>query len=370
MEGLEALLTLLLTPGVGDETLRKWWAVHRTPRGVMKAIQEGKLRPAAKAALVQQGINNPDLRKKVERILADLHRRQYGAVTLWDDAYPFRLREIPDAPFLLFHRAECPIWDFGRVVAVVGSRRATDYGRRMLARIMEDLATYQPLIVSGLAYGVDTWAHTLAIEHGLPTIAVLGYGFDHIYPPGNRRLAEEMPRHGGDLVTEFFPWQGPERYHFPQRNRIIAGLADFVLVVESEVRGGAMITARQAFSYDRDVGALVGPADAVMSTGPHHLIKTQMAHLITSADDIASVMGWEKDHNAVRRPPYRPESPAETAILRALIRKGNISMDEIAENTGLPLSELSAVMLNLEFQRVVENVRGQTYRLIAQIDLT
>ncbi len=367
---LKALLWLCLTPGVGDETLRQWFAAYGDPLAVWAAARAGELQPRGKAGRVRQAEKDPALRRQVDRILSEVGRGAYGVVTRWDENYPFRLREIPDAPFMLFYRAERPVWDYARVIAIVGSRRATEYGRRMLHRLMEDLAAYQPLVVSGLAFGVDTWAHEMALERDLPTLAVLGYGFDYIYPPGNRRLAERIARAGGDLVTEFFPWQGPERYHFPRRNRIIAGMSDFVLVVESEVRGGAMITARQAFSYNREVGGVVGPADAPMSTGPHHLIRSQMAHLIATADDIADVMGWKADREAAKRPPYVPESSMEAGILRYLMRKGNISLDELARALDISPSELSTIMLNLEFQRVVENVRGQTYRLIAQINFT
>ncbi len=368
---LRTLLSLLLAPGVGPETVRSVAKRFPSFAAFEAALTSPSDRGVEQLARAWQAVRaDAERGRKVEQILEAVHRGDYHVTTWWDgDAYPFRLREIARPPLVLFHRRRPSAWDYARTVAVVGTRRATSYGRRAVRHLLEGLAPYRPLIVSGLAFGIDAWAHELALEVGLPTVAVLGHGLHHVYPAAHRKLAERMVSEGGDVVTEFFPWEGPERYHFPMRNRIIAGLADIVVVVESKQRGGAMITAEAAFSFNREVGAVPGPFDAAASEGPHRLIQRQMAHLITSAEDVARVMGW--DVTAAEAPStYRPETDIERRILRALARKADLTLDELATMTQLEATELSVCILDLEFRRVVENVRGQTYRLIAQVDLS
>ncbi len=368
---LRSLLTLLAVPGVGAESIRTISQRCGSFEHFVDILSgdDWKDLPLPNPIL-REALKDDAACRMADRIMDGVDRERYAIVTWWDEHYPFRLREIHRPPLVLFYRNSNPVWDFARTVAIVGTRKATDYGRQAVRTLMEGLVRYRPIIISGLAFGIDAWAHELALEMGLPTVGVLGHGFDHFYPAAHRKLADRMVVEGGDVITEFFPWERPERYHFPQRNRIIAGLADMTVVVESRARGGAMLTAELAFSFNREVGAVPGLFNAETAVGPHRLIQRQMAHLITSAEDIAHVMGWSVVDVTPQQRAYRPESKQERYILRALTRKADLTLDELAAMTSMDAAELASCILNLEFQRVIENVRGQTYRLIAQVDLS
>ena len=284
-----------------------------------------------------------------------------------DEAFPQRMKqpETADCPVLLYMQGEADL-NAERTVAVVGTRRATAYGRDNTDRLVRQLSEWQTPVVSGLAYGIDTAAHTAAIEHGVATVAVLGHGLDRIYPPQNRRLAERILEHGGALLTEYPSGTAINPRYFPARNRIIAALSDATVVVEASEKGGALITAAIAASYHREVFAVPGRLTDTYSTGTNNLIATNKALLVRTADDIAFQMGWPMaSQQAKGQQPtlFATLGKEEQRVVDMLREYGHLSLDEIASMTGASLPKTAALMFNLEMQEVVHALPGRLYQL-------
>ena len=232
-----------------------------------------------------------EIRDKTEAELAWMARNEVSFCFYNDDVYPFRLKNCEDSPYLFYYKGT---HDFNpqKSVAVIGTRNASQYGKEMTQRIIAELSAYQVTIVSGLAEGIDTEAHKQALLRRQQTWAVLGSGLNRIYPVSNDKLSASIVKQGGALITEYPHWVKPERVHFPHRNRIIAGLSDATIVIESAKRGGSMITAHIATSYNRDVFAVPGNILADNNGGCHELIRRNIAAIVTSGDEIAEMMGW------------------------------------------------------------------------------
>ena len=279
--------------------------------------------------------------------------------------YPFRLKQVYDAPILLFKKGNASI-ESNRMLAVIGTRQCSRQAKEQTAEIVEELGKYNPTIVSGLAYGVDAAAHKAAVECQIPTIAVLGHGFDRIYPSLNKPLAEKILEENGSWLTEFVHGTIPDRENFPKRNRIVAGMVDAVLVVETPNKGGSLITADLAFQYDREVMALPGRNTDVKSRGCNQLIKQQKAHLVETADDIASILNWDlvnKQSESQISLPIMLTSD-EQIIFETLKLSGGLAIDSLAFKTKLPLSKLAFTLLELEFRNVVRCLPGKRYEVI------
>jgi DNA processing protein len=252
-----------------------------------------------------------------------------------------------------------------RVVGVVGTRKATEYGRSVTRELISGLVHQHILVVSGLAYGIDSCAHRCSLDAGLNTIGVLGHGLDTVYPWLHRPLAEQMLTQGG-LLTEFLSMSKPDRSNFPKRNRIIAGLCDAIIVVEAGRKGGALITADIANSYNRDVFAVPGRVTDPFSDGTNYLIRTNRAALIQKADDIEYLMGW-KEMSSLQQPAQRKifieMTPEEEKLVTLLQENGQLGIDEICILAEAPMSKVSASLLNLEFEGVVKCLPGKVYAL-------
>ncbi len=285
-----------------------------------------------------------------------------------DAAYPERLRHCDDAPVILFIQGNT---DFNRhkVLSVVGTRNPTDYGKEMCTKIVEYFALNHPdiLIVSGLAYGIDICAHRTALKNKIDTAAVLAHGFTLIYPAVHRDTAKQMINRGA-LVTEFLHHEQPEPNNFVKRNRIIAGLSDATVVVESGKQGGAIITADIANSYNRDVFAVPGRAYDNYSAGCNQLIKTNRAALIEDARDIEYMLGWNKDNTpvkeAVQQQLFLSLSEDESALLNAIRNTSGITIDQLSLQCEIPVSRASSALLNLEFHGLVQCLPGKVYKTI------
>ncbi|MBT5131577.1 MAG: DNA-protecting protein DprA [Flavobacteriales bacterium] len=280
-----------------------------------------------------------------------------------DVDYPHRLKNCEDAPILLYGRGEMSS-NTSRAIAIVGTRDCTTYGAKILERLIEDLIPYNPLIVSGLEYGVDTMAHRLSVEGGLQTIGVLGHSLDRIYPRANESLSNKMQERGG-LLTEFEQGTKPDRENFPQRNRIVAGMCDATIVIESGVKGGSMITARLAGEYNRDVFAVPGSVNAPYSSGCNHLIKSHRANLMGGIEDFIYTMGWEKvTKEPKKQKVFFPDlSGEELKIFELLSKSEGSSIDTLSIASSLPMSKTSMVLLDLEFKGVVRSLPGKCYAL-------
>lgn len=290
-------------------------------------------------------------------------------IPMTDERYPARLRECPDAPLVLYYKGSCPL-ETQKVMAVVGTRRATHYSEDLIRRFMSDLREMVPevLVMSGLAYGVDILAHRASLENGYNTIGVLAHGLDRIYPASHRRTAAEMVRQGG-LLTEFPTGSNPDKKNFVLRNRIVAGMSDAVIVTESADRGGALITAGLAFDYSRECFAFPGRVGDRYSEGCNKIIRENKARLITSAEDFVKAMSWDvkpKSKSMAVQLPLFPDLTAEEELVVKELRKDSdgLQINLLTIRTGLPVAKLSSILFELEMKGVVRTQAGGMYRVV------
>jgi DNA processing protein len=290
-------------------------------------------------------------------------------ITLADSQYPERLRHIYDAPIVLFYRGSASL-GHAKIIGVVGTRQATDYGRRVTEDLIASLASHKVLIVSGLAYGIDITAHRAALRAGLPTVGVMASGLDIIYPAVHRHDAQQITEQGG-LLTESPLGTKPDGPRFPARNRIIAGLSDAVVVVEAAEKGGALITARLANDYDREVFAVPGSLHQKYARGCHRLIKEHQARQLTDSEDIVKILNWDlpiSEADQARRHPRQEAlmelSDEERVIVGMLAEQpSGMVTDDISRQSRITVSQLASVLLGLEFKQIVRALPGRKYRL-------
>lgn len=300
-----------------------------------------------------------------ESELKKCEKHQVEVIFYTDKKYPKKLKHAPDAPILLFYKGTASL-NNPKTVAIVGTRKSTSYGREFTEQIVEKLTAHQALIVSGLAYGIDINAHKAALKNELETIGVMASGLDIIYPSMHRGTAMEMLQQGG-LLTEFPIGEKPEAHNFPSRNRIIAGMSDLVIVVEAAEKGGALITAEIANSYNRDVFALPGDINHKYSVGCNNLIKQNKANLISGIQDIEYIMNWQPQEPLKDEDKYYDFSKLnedEKTIVETLSnQKEGMPIDELSWKSQIPLNKLASLLLNLEFSNIVKSLPGKKYRL-------
>jgi DNA processing protein len=306
-----------------------------------------------------------DALRKADAEMKFIERNEIDVIFYTDPRYPKRLKMCNDSPLLLYSKGNADL-NNQRVISVVGTRNATEYGRYLCRQLIEDLQPYNVLVVSGLAYGIDVCAHKECIKQGVPTVGVLGHGLDRLYPAQNRPTAEKMIENGG-LLTEYPSGTLPDRENFPQRNRIVAGLADATIVVEASVKGGALITAEIANSYNRDVFSYPGKIGDEFSEGCNFLIRHNKASLLTSGADLAYSLGWEKD-NKQEKPdqltlPF--DLSADELLILQAIKQNNapLAIDDLTIKINMPMSQLAMNLLNMEMQGYIRSLPGKTYVL-------
>ncbi|MEM1214712.1 MAG: DNA-processing protein DprA [Bacteroidota bacterium] len=299
-----------------------------------------------------------------EEELRYLERYNIQAFFFTDDDYPERLRRISDAPTLFYYRGNAPL-NSRRTVGIIGTRKPSPNGLIQVNRLVEELGAYQPLILSGLAYGIDIAAHKAALRHGLPTVGVLGHGLRHLYPAKHRKTAQEMIENGG-LLTEYPFTTGPDSRHFPMRNRIVAALSDAMIVVETPRKGGSIITAEYANTYHKDVFAVPGRLNDRTSEGCNWLIKTHKAALLESAEDIGYVLRWSPE----ARPPaeqlelFEQLSSDEKLVVDLLRQQEQTLIDDLSIASGLSSGVLATVLLEIELKGLIRTLPGKRYMLI------
>lgn len=285
--------------------------------------------------------------------------------------YPERMRNCDDAPIVLFYRGNADL-NQRRIVSVVGTRHCTAYGQDIINNFCQSLKELCPdvLIVSGLAYGVDICAHRNALKNGFDTVGVLAHGLDMLYPSAHRDTAKEMLSQGG-LLTEFLTNTNPDKMNFVRRNRIVAGISDATIVVESAARGGSLITADIAQSYARDVFTFPGNVNSPYSEGCNKLIRDNKAALITCAEDFVNAMGWEQDNKVkaarakgIERQLFPELTAEETRIVELLQKNNDLQLNIIAIQTGLPIGSVSALLFSLELKGVIKLYAGGVYHLL------
>ena len=283
-----------------------------------------------------------------------------------DKNYPQRLLNCYDSPTLLFYKGNADL-NASKIIAIIGTRNHTEYGKQQTEKLIKELSSQNILVVSGMAFGIDAIAHKASLKNDLATVAVLGHGLDQIYPPEHSNLAKDMLKHGGGLLTEFGSNTKPDKHNFPTRNRIVAGMSDATLVIETGEKGGSMITAELANGYNRDVFALPGRVTDNKSAGCNFLIHNNKAMLLTDAEELIEVMGWEEksQKSGVRsqKELFIELSKDEKVIVDLLNEKETVHIDELNIKSGLSSSAAAVAILNLELQNVVISLPGKLYRL-------
>jgi DNA processing protein len=300
--------------------------------------------------------------ERAEEEIVFMEKYKISPLFYTDKTYPQRLKHCIDSPIMLYYKGSADL-NKQKIISVVGTRRASDYGKEICIQLIEDLAPLNVLVVSGLAYGIDAKAHQAALQFGLETVGVLAHGLDRIYPYAHRTMAEKMIRSGG-LITDFLSKTNPDRENFPKRNRIIAGMSDALIVVESAIRGGALITANIANSYSRDVFAVPGKVNDKFSEGCNYLIKTNKAALIQSAKDIEYIMLWEEKSTAssIQKKLFEELEPDEELIYNIIQDKKEVSVDYLVLQSQFSNSKIAALLLNLEFKGLVKSLPGKMYK--------
>ena len=303
--------------------------------------------------------------------IAFIQKHHIKALCLNDEAYPLRLKECPDAPVILYYMGTADL-NQTHIINIVGTRRCTSYGQDLVRHFMADLRRQCPniLIVSGLAYGIDICAHRQALQNGFETVAVLAHGLDEIYPTQHRETAKAMLSQGG-LLTEYMTETRSDKMNFVRRNRIVAGMCDATVLVESAAKGGGLITARIAQDYDRSVFAFPGAVGAAYSEGCNHLIRDNVASLITSADDFVAAMGWQSEmqlqqakHEGIERSIFPDLTTEEQAVVRILDEMGDFQLNQLSVRSNIPIGQLTAILFSLEMKGVVRPMAGGNYHLL------
>ena len=358
---LKHKIALGLIPRIGDINARKLVSHF----GSVEAVFQESYRNLVKIPGIGTGLASCI----TERSYLDLAEKETEYITrnkiktyfYLDNDYPFRLRQCDDSPVVFFFMGDCDL-DSAKILSVVGTRNATHRGREICEKIIGGLSDGNPdlIIVSGLAYGIDIFSHKAALANNLQTIGVLGHGFKTIYPSVHTSIAKSMVGKGG-LLTDFLSDALPERNNFLKRNRIIAGLSDATLVVESGVKGGALITADIANSYNRDVLAVPGRPDDQWSAGCNALIRNNKAALVESSDDIEYFLNWksEKSKPPVQRSLFSELDENEKLIYELLVKQGEMNIDAICRTAGIPVYKLSSLLLQMEFKGLVEVLSGK-----------
>ena len=361
----QALIALKLIDGIGDRIGRKLIQHFGSATEVFYAQRKAFLQEADLSVrlyeLLQQ--RNQALERAAQEV-DFIKANNINATGILDEDYPRRLRHCHDAPFVLFTKGNMNL-NTERIIGIVGTRSASSIGKKAVSELLADLSNTQLLVVSGLAHGIDGTAHQEAVNNNIATVGVMAHGLDRIYPPEHRGMAHEMLDHGG-WVTDYLSNTNPDKGNFPERNRIVAGLCDAVIVVESKRKGGSMITAELAYGYHRDVFAFPGRFNDANYEGCNYLIKTQRAQLITGAEDLLYQMNWKRETSTktIQQPQLLFElSTEEEGVLHQLREHEQLSLDELAGQLAVPVSTLSIHLLNLELNGLISVLPGKVYKL-------
>jgi DNA processing protein len=361
-------IALTLVPNVGCIKAKKIIAYCGSAKAALASHKEWLQKIQDIGKVIAQNISTTQVMLRAEQELEFCQKNNITPYSFLDDNYPHRLLQCEDSPIVLYVKGSANL-NAQRIVSVVGTRAATNYGRQICDEMMRDFADmgYQPLIVSGLAYGIDVAAHRAALKHGLPTAAVVAHGLDMLYPPDHKRVLEEMLYAGGALISDYISGTTIHPAYFLARNRIIAGLADAVVVVESAAKGGSLSTARLAMDYARDVFTFPARIDDKNSAGCNALIRDNKAALATCAQDIALALRWDSaivknaQHCAVSAFDGIKLSAEEDKIYRLLCADGSHTIDEICQTLQIPIAEISVALLSLEFNGMVRALPGKVF---------
>ncbi|HEX8038308.1 MAG TPA: DNA-processing protein DprA [Chryseosolibacter sp.] len=359
-----SLLALHFIPGLGDYLIRQLVSYCGSPEKVFKMPKGKLLKIPGIGGITAEGIIRGKPFEQAEKELKKAEKEKVDLIFYTDKKYPSRLRQINDAPTLLYAKGKIDL-ENPKAVAIVGTRQSTAYGKECVENLVKDLVPHEALIISGLAYGIDIHAHKQALRHKLATIGVMGSGMDVIYPSAHREVATKMMENGGLLTEHPFGTQ-PDAHNFPARNRIVAGLSDAIIIVEAAEKGGALITADIANSYNKDVFAFPGNVKQSHSAGCNNLIKSNRAHLITSVRDLQYIMNWDIGAKPAKAEPVILEgyTQDEQLVIKTLLDNNKqLMIDEVSWKTNLPISQLASILLSLEFKGLIASLPGKVYKL-------
>lgn len=354
-----------MIPGIGGILARNAIAYVGSVEGVFSEPLSSLLKIPGIGEVNARRIKNHDIFSIAEKEVKFIQKYGIDVLFYTDKNYPRRLKNCIDAPILIYKKGNMNL-DENRIISIVGTRNATDYGKQLCDDLIQQFSArnYSIVVVSGLAYGIDIQAHKSALKHNIPTVGVVAHGLDKLYPSLHAETAKKMLENGG-LVSDFPSNTKIDPANFIRRNRIIAGLADATIVIESAVKGGALITADIASSYNRDVFAFPGRAGDVYSKGCNQLIKNSGATLIESIDDLEFFMGWENSgkEKVVQSSLFVELTPDEEKIVDLLREHGDLFIDQISSEMAMPVSRVSATLLNLEFKNILLALPGKMYKL-------
>lgn len=365
-EDLVYRIALTMVPQVGSvharalaEALGSAEAIFKAPPSLLEKID-------GIGAVRARSIRNFNSFARAEKEIRFIEKYQIHPLFIGGDDYPQRLLNCYDPPTLLYFKGTADL-NAPKIISVVGTRNNTTYGKQVTETLIRGLQSYQPVVISGLAFGIDSVAHRAALKFRLSTIAVLAHGLKTIYPPENESLARQIVQ-GGGLLTEFMSDMAPDKHNFPSRNRIVAGLADATILVETGTRGGSIITADLANNYNRDVFAVPGKIQDTRSQGCNMLIRQNRAVLLDSPEQLAETLGWKElpQINGPRQIELWTELSQEEKIITSLLReKEKVAIDELLLKSRISAGQLSSILLSLEIKNVIESCPGNTFRLIS-----
>lgn len=364
-DNLKYKIAISLIPGIGAVTARNLIAYVGSVEGVFQEKEKNLMKIPGVGEVNAQRVARQDVLERAKREVDFILKSHIQPLFYLDENYPARLKNCSDAPIILYYRGTANLNE-RRVISVVGTRNATNYGKEICDELIRNFSdkAYPVLVVSGLAYGIDIQAHKACLKYNVPTIAVFAHGLDKIYPSLHAPIAAKMLENGG-LITDFVSETAIDRQNFLRRNRIIAGLADATIIVESAEKGGALVTADIANSYNRDVFAFPGRHNDVFSRGCNRLIKFNEAVLVENQADIERNMSWDvkaKPSKTIQASLFVELSPEEQKLVD-LLKGGDRFVDELTIETHLPMSKVSAMLLDMEFKGLVASLPGKMYRL-------
>lgn len=357
-------IAITKVPKVGPITAKNLVSYCGGARAIFEASQKELMKIPGIGKTLAENIRHHDILEEAEKELEFIKANKVQCLFYTDEKYPQRLKHFNDSPVILYFKGNAEL-NHHRIVSIIGTRTPSAHGKAICEEIVEELADYNVLIISGLAYGIDVTAHKKSVLKNIPTVGVLGNGLSMIYPSEHSRVGEEMMENGG-LLTEYTHRAGPDREHFPMRNRIVAGMCDALIVVETKEKGGSMITAELANGYNKDVFAIPGRARDKKFGGCNFLIKNHKALLIESGDDVVNIMRWEQieKNKNIQKQLFVELSNKEQMVVDMLKKENEISIDKLSFTTKLQPSEVSSLLLGLEFKGLVKTLPGKRYMLV------
>lgn len=357
-------IALTLVPNIGDVHAKALVNLYGDARSVFKAKKKELDNIEGIGTVRAKSIKDFTDFESSEEEIKFIEKYKITPLFITHENYPKRLLNCYDSPALLYYRGNANL-NTSKIISVVGTRSNSDYGKQVCEKFIDELQSENILVVSGLAFGIDTIAHKAALKNNLQTIAVLAHGLDRIYPLQNKTLAKQITAQGG-LLTDFISNTNPDKQNFPKRNRIVAGMCDAVIVMESSKKGGSLITAELGNGYNKDVFAIPGRTSDAKSEGCNYLIKNNKAALINSAQDFLEMMNW----NASPKPTAKKQrelfielTPDEKIVVDILQQQESIQIDELYFKSGLSSSAVATALLMLEMQNVVLSLPGKVYKL-------